>query len=67
MKKVILSSLLFGLLVTTSCTQSIGPYVRNVQVDRDNQLVVERCVISISQATSSLSADQCTVEKHQIR
>jgi hypothetical protein len=44
-------SLLLTIFVTTGCTQSIGPYVRNVHIDRENNLVVERCVHFPIQAT----------------
>ena len=57
---ILAAVLLFG------CTSSIGQLVKNVYFDNDGNLVVEKCHISLNQGTDSLSADNCTTEKHKV-
>ena len=63
---ILLLAILFALLILTGCG-SIGPYTKNVYIDRENNLFVERCIIAYDFFPGNLSDKECKTEKHPMK
>jgi hypothetical protein len=62
-KQLILAVLLF----CSGCGYGIGPFVRNIYIDREHNLVVERCDVRGDYAMGTVSIGDCKSEKYPLK
>lgn len=53
-------------ILLIGCTGTIGPFTKNVYVDQEKRLVVEKCLIEWNNFTGTLGVKECTTEKFKL-